>query len=336
MKTSQLSRLPLLPLTALYRVAIAAKNHAYARGWVQPGRLQWPVISIGNLSVGGAGKTPFTIYLAQLLTGAGFSVDVFSRGYRRSGAGVARVDPAGPVAAFGDEPILIARDAQVPVFVGASRYDAGVLAEQTLAADTRPRVHLLDDGFQHRRLARDLNIVLVHRSDLTAKLLPAGRLREPLAALKRADVVVLREEDAGLEPHLRRYLHPGAQVWYMQRILHVASPVGCAVSFCAIAHPADFAAGLEAQGIALGASFAWRDHHRYTLADMRALAAVARRTQAGAFITTAKDAVKLDGKLLQELRGSAPVIVATLAVKLRDEQTALGTISGLVHARSRP
>ncbi|MGI8771226.1 MAG: tetraacyldisaccharide 4'-kinase [Acidobacteriaceae bacterium] len=323
----------LLPLSALYQLVVAVKNQAYAHGWAKPATLQWPVISIGNLSVGGAGKTPFTIYLAQLLTTAGFRVDVLSRGYGRSGGGVARVDPAGSAADFGDEPVLIAREAHVPVFVGASRHTAGLLAERTLAADTRPHVHLLDDGLQHRKLARDLDIVLVHRSDLTAKMLPAGRLREPLAALGRAHAVVLREEDADLEPWVRRYLRPGAHLWSMQRSLDLAWPVSRAVSFCAIAHPADFAAGLRAHGITLADSFAWRDHHRYALADMRALAAAARKSNAEAFITTAKDAIKLDRRLLEELGRSAPLVVATLAVRLRDEQAFLEQISGLLSAR---
>jgi tetraacyldisaccharide 4'-kinase len=331
----QLARVPLLPLAALYRLAVAIKNHAYARSWVKQDQLQCPVISIGNLSVGGAGKTPFTIYLAQLLTSGGFSVDVLSRGYGRSSGSAARVDPAGSAADFGDEPILIARDAHVPVFVGASRHAAGLLAERTLAADPRPHLHLLDDGLQHRKLARDLEIVLIHRSDLTAKVLPAGRLREPRVALNRAHVVVLREEDADLEPSVRAYLRPGAHLWYMRRSLHLPAPVSRAVSFCAIAHPADFAAGLRAHGIGLAASFAWRDHHRYTIADIRILTAAARQSHADAFITTAKDAIKLDSRLLDELRSAAPLVVATLSVRLCDEQAILEQIGEKLCARFR-
>ena len=112
-----------------------------------------------------------------------------------------RVDPEGEAARFGDEPLLIARAAGVPVYVGASRYEAGLLAER----DANERgIHLLDDGFQHRRLARDLDIVVLHASDFEETLLPAGRLREPLASLRRASVVVLRAEDRALEAELRK------------------------------------------------------------------------------------------------------------------------------------
>ncbi len=334
MTRQQASRMPLLPLAALYQLGVAVKNQAYARGWMRPAQLRYPVVSIGNLSVGGAGKTPLTIYLAQLLTTAGCSVDVLSRGYGRSSPDVvARVDPAGSAIEFGDEPVLIAREAHVPVFVGASRHAAGLLAEQSLASGGS-HVHLLDDAFQHRKLARDIDIVLVHRTDLTARMLPAGRLREPLTALKRADAVVLREEDADLEPLVRRYLRPGAHLWYVQRSLRVASPISRAVAFCALAHPADFTTGLRAHGITPAASLSWRDHHRYTLADIRLLTAAAHRSHADAFITTAKDAIKLDDRLLEELRRSAPLLVATLTVRLRDEQAVLEQIRERLSARS--
>ena len=183
---------PFAFLVPAYAAAIAAKNAAYERGWAEAKRLGWPVVSVGNLSVGGSGKTPVVIRLAQLLQADGIAVDVLSRGYGRSGEGVERVDASGDAGRFGDEPVLIARKAAVPVYVGTSRYDAGRLAERSAAG---AGIHLLDDGFQHRKLARDLDIVVLHASDFVEGLLPAGRLREPLSALKRAQVVVLREED---------------------------------------------------------------------------------------------------------------------------------------------
>ena len=119
------------------------------------GGCAWPVVSIGNLSTGGAGKTPLTIALAKLLTARGFQVDVLSRGYGRRSALSLAVNPNGTTEDFGDEPLLIARAAGVPVFVGAQRYEAGLLAEASANSnqnDTRPQVHILDDGFQHRQL----------------------------------------------------------------------------------------------------------------------------------------------------------------------------------------
>jgi tetraacyldisaccharide 4'-kinase len=325
----------LLPLALLYRLAVSAKNAAYATGWARGRRLQWPVISVGNLSVGGAGKTPFTIYLSRLLTAAGFSVDVLSRGYARTGTGIARVDPEGSAAEFGDEPILIAREAQVPVFVGADRHAAGRLAEKLLADDKRPHVHLLDDGFQHRRLARDLDIVLIHRSDLDTHMLPVGRLREPLHALRRAHVVLVRDEDRAIGDTVRRFMSPRAHLWHVRRTLRVVSEVARGVAFCAIAHPSDFTEGLHALGINAAASFSWRDHHRYTSRDIRELMAAANQAGADAFITTAKDAVKLKGPLLDQLQIAAPLIVARLAVELLEENAALREISSRLSASPR-
>ncbi|MGA7318395.1 MAG: tetraacyldisaccharide 4'-kinase, partial [Silvibacterium sp.] len=148
-----------MPLVPLYAAAIGIKNFSYQQGWRQPKRLGWPVISIGNLSVGGAGKTPVVIRLAQLLAEQGCSVDVLSRGYGRSARNTARVDAEGSAEQYGDEPILIARNARVPVYVGAARYEAGALAEreQLKPGIHLPGIHLLDDGFQHRQLARDVD-----------------------------------------------------------------------------------------------------------------------------------------------------------------------------------
>ena len=155
---------PLLaPFALVYGSLVRARNARFDR--MAPQRLRWPVVSIGNLSVGGAGKTPLVICLARLLERDGFRPDVLSRGYGRSSKGIHRVDSAGDAEQFGDEPLLLARAAGVPVYVGASRYDAGLLAEAEIAGEGR-HVHLLDDGFQHRQLARNLDIVVIHRSDL--------------------------------------------------------------------------------------------------------------------------------------------------------------------------
>ena len=205
-----MSRAYLAPLDAIYGAAVGAKNLAYKNQWLNAKRLRRPVVSIGNLSVGGSGKTPLTIRLAELLTAEGIAVDVLSRGYGRTSRITQKVNPNGDAERFGDEPLLIARRTGVPVFVGASRYHAGLFAENASGENPAPglsavhlsAVHLLDDGFQHRQLARDIDIVVVHRSDFGGRLLPAGRLREPLSAMRRANILALREEDADLEPHL--------------------------------------------------------------------------------------------------------------------------------------
>ncbi len=313
-----MSPLLLAPLSLVYASVMRARNARFDR--TPPRRLGWPVVSIGNLSVGGAGKTPLVICLAQLLQREGLAPDVLSRGYGRSRPTVERVDPAGSADQFGDEPLLIARSAGVPVYVGASRYEAGLLAENESPG---PGVHLLDDGFQHRQLARDLDIVVMHRSDLQQRLLPAGRLREPLASLRRAGVIVLRHEDAELEPALRVHTRTECRFWRVRRSLVLQSPMQRAVAFCAIARPSEFFSGLASIGAGLAEQVRFRDHHRYTVADIDRLAELARSVGCDGFVTTAKDEVKLDAVMRSRLNAVAPLQTAALTVQIENEQAAL-------------
>ncbi len=313
-----MSPLLLAPLSLVYASVMRSRNARFDR--TPPLRLRWPVVSIGNLSVGGAGKTPLVICLARLLQREGLAPDVLSRGYGRSRPTVERVDPAGSADQFGDEPLLIARSTSVPVYVGASRYEAGLLAE---SESGRPGVHLLDDGFQHRQLARDLDIVVMHRSDLQQRLLPAGRLREPLASLRRAGVMVLRHEDAELESTLRVYTRPECRFWRVRRTLALQSPLQRAVAFCALARPSEFFAGLASVGAGLAEQVRFRDHHRYSMADIDRLAELGRRVGCDGFVTTTKDEVKLDSAMRSRLNTVAPLQTAVLTVEMEDEKTAL-------------
>ncbi len=310
---------PLLaPLELLYGSLLRARNARFDRRPAQ--RLAWPVISIGNLSVGGSGKTPLVICLAKLLRREGLHPDVLSRGYARSSSTVERADSAGSAVRFGDEPLLIAQATGIPVYVGANRYEAGQLAERELP---RSGIHLLDDGFQHRQLARNLDIVLVHGTDLHQRLLPAGRLREPLSSLRRADVVVLRNEDAALESTLRAYVNSECRFWLVRRTLALKSPVERAVAFCAIARPREFFDGLIAAGVGIIERISFRDHHRYNAADIERLVKLGRGAGCDAFVITAKDEVKLDPAMRARLNAVAPLSTATLTVELEDEPTAL-------------
>lgn len=327
---------PIMPLVPLYRVAQTLNSVAYARGWRQTERLEWPVVSIGNVSVGGAGKTPFVIMLARALMERGWSVDVLSRGYGRTSDGVERVVGADdPAARYGDEPWLIEQRAQVPVFVGRVRSAAGRLAEATLldVGDAR-HVHLLDDGMQHRRLVRDAEIVLLHRSDFQTTLLPAGRLREPLAALERADFVVLREDDIDLKERARRWMRADARIWTVRRELDVPVLPGAAVVFSAIAHPEEFVEGLRRQGVAIAATRAWRDHHRFTDADVTMLCAEAVKERARCFLTTEKDLARLTKVQRARLEETAPLLAAILTTRLRDPETALDALEQRLRRRS--
>jgi tetraacyldisaccharide 4'-kinase len=320
---------PLLPLVPLYGAALALDSVAYTRGWRRRERLRWPVVSVGNLSVGGAGKTPFVIALARTFTERGWSVDVLSRGYGRTADVVEQVVAGGtddPAARYGDEPSLIAERAAVPVYVGRRRTSAGRLAETTLIEGGARHVHLLDDGMQHRGLARDAEIVLLHRSDFRTTLLPAGRLREPLAALERADFVVLRGDDVELAARARRWMRADAQIWTIKRELEVPALEGAAVVFSAIAHPEEFVAELRRQGAVLAATRAWRDHHRFTDRDVEILCDMATTYRAKSFLTTQKDMVRLTDRQRMRLAQTGPLAAAQLTVRLLEPETALGAL----------
>jgi len=317
----------LAPLVPLYAAAVGVKNLAYGKGWARRRQLRGPVVSIGNLSVGGSGKTPLTIRLAQLLHERGVAVDALSRGYGRLSRAVSRVIAGGSAEEFGDEPLLIAQAAGVPVYVGASRYAAGVLAESGAAG---PVLHLLDDGFQHRQLARDVDIVVLHAEDFSDRLLPAGRLREEFSSLSRAQIVAMRDEDRDLEPELRRRGFAGS-VWWMERRLEVPA-VTRVVAFCAIAREGEFFSGLRAAGIEVRAMRAWRDHHRYTQADIAELVEMRRQHEAEAFLTTEKDLMRLPGEWRAMLESAAPLHAARLVVRLSDEARAIDEVLGFLPA----
>jgi tetraacyldisaccharide 4'-kinase len=301
----------LLPLVPLYRLALAARDLRLRSGLEPVRRLRYPVISVGNLSTGGSGKTPLTIALAKALTQRGFQVDVLSRGYGRKTSLPARVNPDGTAEEFGDEPILIAREAGVPVYVARQRFEAGQLAEADAAPvsnEHQPRIHLLDDGFQHRQLHRDADILLLDHRDWQDRLLPAGNLREPLKAIHRATVLAIPADDPSLESELKAWGWEGG-IWRLRRKMDVPAIDGPAAAFCGIARPEQFFAGLETAGLHLATRRAFPDHHRYTASDLANLSARARAVGATTLLTTQKDLVRLGSlELIRELApGVAPV-----------------------------
>jgi len=278
-----------LPLVPLY--AAGTLLHPLLR---RQRRLRWPVISVGNLSVGGTGKTPFTIALARLLARKGLHVDVLSRGYGRLDERVELVDVHGTAERFGDEPLLIANEAGVPVYVGAERWQAGDLAERNFGGSG---LHILDDGFQHRQLARQVDIVLVNSGDLADTLLPAGNLREGLGALRRAQVLAIADDDeAAVEKLLKLGLGPSA-IWRYRRemVLPPIPEAGSAqvFAFCGIALPEQFFDGLRQKGLEVVASVAFPDHHSYSARDLERLRGLVKSSGAGALVTTAKDKYRL-------------------------------------------
>jgi tetraacyldisaccharide 4'-kinase len=271
------------------------------------------VVSVGNLSAGGSGKTPFVILLGELLKTRGVKFDVLSRGYGRESRGVLLVDPGGFAQQFGDEPLLIARKLQVPVIVGEDRFAAGRFAESRFG----PQLHLLDDGFQHRALAREFDIVLVTPQDATDRLLPAGRLREPLRSLSRADAVVLSSGAAAESFPLERKL-----VWRVRRGIRPQNVPPRPIVFCGIARPQNFVLQLRAANIDPVAEAFYRDHHAYSEKDVRELLELKDRSEAGGFVTTEKDAVNL-GPYLSAFE---PLSVVPIRMELADAANVLDTI----------
>jgi tetraacyldisaccharide 4'-kinase len=309
-------------LSGIFSGAVRVRNALYDAGALPARRLQGPVVSIGNLSVGGSGKTPFVILLGELLKARGIPFDVLSRGYRRQTRGVALVDPAGLPPQFGDEPLLITRRLQAPVILGEDRYQAGVFAEQHFG----PRLHLVDDGFQHRQLARDFDIVLVTPDDARDRLLPAGRLREPLSVLRRADAVVLASgADAANFPL------EGKTVWRVRRGIVPRDLPPRPLAFCGIARPQSFFAQLRKAGVDPAAEVVFPDHHAYTEKDLRDLQFVAEQNQAGGFVTTEKDAVNLGGYLAS----LKPLAVVPVKMDLVDSERALDHLLQTLKSRGK-
>jgi tetraacyldisaccharide 4'-kinase len=308
------------PLSNIYGGLVGARNALYDRGLLRARRLDGPVMSVGNLSTGGSGKTPFVVLLGELLNARSIKFDVLSRGYGRQTRGALAVDPAGSPRDFGDEPLLIARRLQVPVFVGEDRFAAGRLAE----AKFGPQLHLLDDGFQHRALARDFDIVLVTPQDAEDRLLPAGRLREPLGFLRRADAVVLA---GGAAPD--KFPLQGKLVWRVHRgiLPHLVPPRP--VVFCGIARPQNFVQQLRAAHIEPAAEAFYRDHHSYSEKDVRELLELKRQAEGGGFVTTEKDAINLG----QHLYTLAPLSVVPVRMELDDAANALDTMLQVIEDR---
>jgi tetraacyldisaccharide 4'-kinase len=310
------------PLSAIYGGVVAARNALYDRGVLRAVRLQGPVVSVGNLSAGGSGKTPFVMLLGDLLQGRGVKFDVLSRGYGRKSKGVRLVDPAGLPREFGDEPLLIARKLQVPVVVGEDRYEAGRFAESRFGV----QLHLLDDGFQHRALARDFDIVLVTPQDAKDRFLPSGRLREALGSLRRADAVVLTSGASAASFALE-----GRLVWRVRRGITLQNVPPRPVVFCGIARPQNFVLQLKAANIEPVAEAFYRDHHAYSEQDVRELLALKARSEAGGFVTTEKDAVNLGGYL----SALAPLAVVPVKMELSDAANAVDTMLHKIDERKR-
>ncbi len=300
----------LVPLTPLYRGVVAARGVAYDRGWLRSQSLDIPVISVGNISFGGTGKTPMVVALVRDLVRLGRHPAVLTRGYGRRERDLDVVvgpEPKQRVEEVGDEPLEMAGLLPgVPVVVEADRVRGGREA-QRLGAD----VVVLDDGFQHRRLRRDLDLVLLDAGDPWAggRLPPIGRLREPLGALRRASAVVVTKVPADWRPVVARIeaelgrIAPGIPVLAARlQPSRVRLPEGWrgpeilagrrVFAFAGLGRPEGYAASLVEAGAEVAAKRWFPDHHVYSPGELDEIVRRARAVDAVP-VTTAKDAVKL-------------------------------------------
>lgn len=329
-----------LPFSPLYGAVVVLKRRLVRWGIVKQRRLRSPVISVGSLSAGGAGKTPVVLMLAKALAHRDYSPRILTRGYGGSSHGVERVVAGSDARWLGDEPVMLAERCGAPVFVSQDRYSAGLLAEKDVM-DGKVTVHLLDDGFQHLNLARDVDIVLLTREDVEDRLLPAGNLREPLSALECADIIVMREEEAACTDAVAsRMAREGAAkvLWVVRRRLHFREEERLPlrpVVFCGIARPHGFFEMLEKLGCETAEKVVFADHHVYEEGDVRRLVELARRCGADGFVTTEKDAVKLMRELRSGLETAGTLAVARLEVELVDEKEAIDQMIALVRPMER-
>ena len=300
-------------LSSIFLTGTRLRSAAYRNGWLKTHRLNLPVISVGNLSVGGTGKTPMVILMAGILRAAGRRPCILTGGYgRRRARGPILLDPEERLVydprEVGDEPAALAKALpDVPMVVAADRFRGGTMAERTF----RPGVFLLDDGFQHLALYRDLDVVLL---DVTTPapdlaLLPAGRMRETFQALARAHWVILTRTELGDAGGMQARVHavnPKARIFRCSTKLAglVEARSGLSeppqsllgkklAAFCGIGNSGAFFADLRSWGYDVAAERAFPDHHVYRHRDVESVFALARVAGAEAVLTTEKDLMNL-------------------------------------------
>ncbi len=340
-------------LSGAYRVWMRARAAAYRNGWLKTHRLPAKVISVGNLTVGGAGKTPLVLRLASWLRKNNARVAILTRGYGRRDRLPLVMNGLGDVPQYtpelmGDEPILFARHVpEATIGIGGDRL---LLARQVLAlaGGHPPDAFLLDDGFQHLRVARDLDIVVVDASDPFGNglVLPAGPLREPRRALERADVFVINrapdEMPKELLAELRRYNSraPVFRAWTELENVHEVQTERSAnlyalrqqpvLAFCGIGNPQAFWDDLARWGFQVAGCRAFPDHTRYTEADMNALDQAATQAGAKVLLTTEKDRINLEAVPPPK----TPAFFCRIQLALEDEEGFFAVVRDCLQAEA--
>lgn len=330
MTVSRPLRILLWPASKLYGAGVSIRTRLYASGLLKQKRLKAAVISVGNLSVGGTGKTPLVIWLAEKLLEQGQRVAILTRGYRG-------------IAGSSDEVELMRSRLQNRVIfgVGKNRFAEGQRIESRQAID----IFLLDDGFQHLQLARDLDIVLMDASRPVGgqPLLPAGPMREPISAVVRADIIVFtRTENApGAKEAIQRFWKLpifaastfllGFRSLGMEDPLQTVADLGSGpfFAFCGIGNPEAFERDLQRWGIIPAGHMFFADHHRYTLEDVQAIERAATSAGAKSLLTTEKDFWNLKDVHFSAL----PVFVSVIDLDITGETEFVAAINGALQAR---
>jgi tetraacyldisaccharide 4'-kinase len=304
------------PLSASYAHVARVRRAWYERRPHLRRQLGCPVVSVGNLVVGGSGKTPVVASIAELLRDAGYTPAILSRGYKRrsAGEGVVVVSDGtrvlADVSASGDEPQMLARQLSgVPVLVSADRFLSGTLARRRFNAS----VLILDDGYQHLQVARTVDLLLLRAADLEDAVVPSGRLREPIEAARRADAILVPDEDGDPVRVARRV--GVADAFTVRTRFEALQAIGNApaagrldgrplrvVAVAAIARPERFFHALRALGYEVSREIVFRDHHWFSQADIARIERAATDTGADTIVTTAKDAVRLEAQPLRSTR----------------------------------
>lgn len=326
-------------LAAVFRFITTQRNRCYDRGLIKSHRCQLPVISVGNVTVGGNAKTPLCIYLANELKKSGRRPALLSRGYGGRTIGPHLVDSSDSPAMVGDEPLLLLRHAGVPVVIARNRIEGSRYIEKHGIAD----LIILDDGFQHRRLARNIDIVSIDVGSRDAidrfcrgAILPLGLFREDRdAALKRVDIIILStrrplSESDRFDQRVLDLLPPGKAVFRSCIEPEMPIPVGggeelrpgAVVAFCGIAGPEGFFMTLKSLGFDLKAEIALRDHHVFSGSGLKRI----RKDYPNLpLICTEKDAIKLESLITKE-RGIYYLPIKTVVNPQRDFMAKLGKI----------
>lgn len=322
------------PLSLLYGAVTRTRLSLYRRGTFHTTKLDRPVISIGNITTGGTGKTPLVEYVARLISAQGKKVCILTRGYGRKDPHLQVIvsDGYGVLASpseAGDEPYLLATKLKglAAVISSADRIAAGQEAIKDFGTDC----FVLDDGFQHLRLARDLNIVTIDATNPWGggRLLPHGRLRESIEGMSRADCVVITRCDhvetvSRLREEITR-LTSGRPIFESQMRMVRVSPLknggetlaapARVAAFCAVGNPASFFENLRRAGYELAVEKAFPDHHVYSQGEIDSLNRAAKQAGADVLITSAKDAVKL-----RTLAFSIPCYVAEIEIAIENDE----------------